>query len=155
MAASEKTAVLGLSRWKGTDKPRREDFVSDNDALEEKVGGHMRDAALHLNTERAARLDTPFEVRTYTGNGAAQRAVMFSFAPRMAAAFALGKATSVAESGYTKQYAALATAEHAGGGLKLNSIQVLPQQDQSAPGAGGTMFALNESGVEYLLIALR
>ena len=28
MAASEKTAVLGLSLWAGTDKPRRSDFVS-------------------------------------------------------------------------------------------------------------------------------
>ena len=154
MAASEKTAVLGLSRWKGTDKPRRADFVADNDALEEKVGGHLNDEAAHLNAERAARLD-PMDVRTYTGNGAAQRALLFSFTPRMAFVFAVGKGMSVSCDGYTKHYAAVATPEQNSGGLSLNRIQAMVTQDASAPGAGGSMFALNESGVTYVMAALR
>ena len=68
MAASEKTAVLGLSLWAGTDKPRRADFVSDNTALETLVGGHLGDSDLHLDETRRTRLDEPFTVRTYTGN---------------------------------------------------------------------------------------
>lgn len=155
MAASEKTAVLGLSRWKGTDKPRRADFVADNDALEEKVGGHLNDADLHLNADRAARLDTPWEARSYTGNGAAQRAVLFGFTPRFAAVFAVGKGLCAPEGDCIKQYAAFAQPGQSTEGIALNAIQVIVRQAASVPESGGVMAALNETGVTYILLAFR
>lgn len=66
MAASKKSTVLGLCLWAGTDKPRRVDFVADNEAIESQLGGHIQNDNLHLNDTRRKRLDTPTEVRTYT-----------------------------------------------------------------------------------------
>lgn len=94
MAASEKTEVLGLSLWAGTDKPRRADFVADNSALETLVGGHLQNADLHLDDARRARVDTPVEVRTYTGTGAVSRSLVFDFSPSAAIVFAIGKGAS-------------------------------------------------------------
>lgn len=52
MAASKKSTVLGLCLWEGTDKPRRVDFVADNEAIESQLGGHIQNDNLHLNDTR-------------------------------------------------------------------------------------------------------
>jgi len=38
MPSSEQTTNLGLSRWRGSDVPTREDFVTDNDILDAEIG---------------------------------------------------------------------------------------------------------------------
>ena len=91
MAASKKSTVLGLCLWEGTDKPRRVDFVADNEAIESQLGGHIQNDNLHLNDTRRKRLDTPTEVRTYTGTGAASRTILFGFSPSAVIVFAVGK----------------------------------------------------------------
>lgn len=155
MAASEKTPVLGLSLWTGTDKPRRADFVSDNQALETLVGGHIGSADLHLSDERRARLDTPIEVRTYTGTGTASRSLVFGFPPRAAIVFAVGKGASEYTGAYTKHYAGFSAGGRHSLGVALSTVQVQVQQGQTAPAAGGSMPALNESGVTYAVLAFR
>ena len=89
MAASKKSTVLGLCLWEGTDKPRRVDFVADNEAIESQLGGHIQNDNLHLNDTRRKRLDTPTEVRTYTGTGAASRTILFGFSPSAVIVFAV------------------------------------------------------------------
>lgn len=79
--SKQKSTVLGLCLWEGTDKPRRVDFVADNEAIESQLGGHIQNDNLHLNDTRRKRLDTPTEVRTYTGTGAASRTILFGFSP--------------------------------------------------------------------------
>lgn len=155
MAASEKTAVLGLSLWAGTDKPRRLDFVEDNEALETLVGGHLQDTDMHLNAERMARVDAPFEVRTYIGTGAASRSLVFDFTPQAAIVFAVGKGPAEYNGTYTKAYAGFSAGGQHGLGVELSTIQVTVMQDQTEPAAGGSMAALNESGVSYAIIAFR
>ena len=108
MAASKKSTVLGLCLWEGTDKPRRVDFVADNEAIESQLGGHIQNDNLHLNDTRRKRLDTPTEVRTYTGTGAASRTILFGFSPSAVIVFAVGKPFSQATTGCTKQYAGIA-----------------------------------------------
>ena len=108
MAASKKSTVLGLCLWEGTDKPRRVDFVADNEAIESQLGGHIQNDNLHLNDTRRKRLDTPTEVRTYTGTGAASRTILFGFSPSAVIVFAVDKPFSQATTGCTKQYAGIA-----------------------------------------------
>ena len=96
MAASKKSTVLGLCLWEGTDKPRRVDFVADNEAIESQLGGHIQNDNLHLNDTRRKRLDTPTEVRTYTGTGAASRTILFGFSPSAVIVFAVDKPFSQA-----------------------------------------------------------
>ena len=144
MAASKKSTVLGLCLWEGTDKPRRVDFVADNEAIESQLGGHIQNDNLHLNDTRRKRLDTPTEVRTYTGTGAASRTILFGFSP-----------FSQATTGCTKQYAGIAADGQNSLGVTLSTAQVTVRQTQTAPTDGSGMASLNESGVTYAVLAFR
>ena len=155
MAASEKTAVLGLSLWAGTDKPRRADFVADNTALETLVGGHLNDGDLHLDDTRRARIDTPVEVRTYTGTGTASRSLVFSYEPQAVIVFAVGKGPAEYNGTYTKAYAGFSAGGQHSLGVALSTVQVQVEQGQTEPDAGGSMAALNESGVTYAMVVFR
>ncbi|MGN0478871.1 MAG: hypothetical protein ACI4GO_05525 [Hominenteromicrobium sp.] len=155
MAASEKTPVLGLSLWAGTDKPRRADFVADHTALETVVGGHLNDGDRHLDEERRARLDAPIEVRTYTGTGAQTRSLVFPFSPSAVVVFAVGKGASVCTDGCTKHYAGFSAGGQHSLGVELSTVQVSVSQSQTEPDAGGSMAALNEAGVTYAILAFR
>lgn len=155
MAASEKTEVLGLSLWVGTDKPRRADFVADNSALETLVGGHLQNADLHLDDARRARVDTPVEVRTYTGTGAVSRSLVFDFSPSAAIVFAIGKGASEYTGAYTKHYAGFSAGGQHSLGVALSTVQVRVSQTQTEPETGGSMAALNEIGVTYAVLAFR
>ncbi len=154
MAASEKTEVLGLSLWAGTDKPRRSDFVADNTALETLVGGHLEDADLHLDDTRRARLDTPVSVRTYTGTGTASRGQLFNFSPSALIVFAVEKGASEYTGSYTKHYVGFSAGGQSSLGVVLNGTQVTVKQEQE-PAAGSSAAALNESGVTYAMLAFR
>lgn len=154
MPASEKTAILGLSLWTGTDKPRRVDFVADNEALEAKVGGHVADDQKHLDAALRQRITAPFELKTYTGTGAESRSVVLGFAPSAVIVFAVGRGSGLYNGTYTKQYAGFSCGGQHSLGLTLTSIQLRVQQT-AAPAAGGEMAALNESGVTYAVMAFR
>ena len=147
MAASKKSTVLGLCLWEGTDKPRRVDFVADNEAIESQLGGHIQNDNLHLNDTRRKRLDTPTEVRTYTGTGAASRTILFGFSPSAVIVFAVDKpfsqATGIAADGQNSL------------GVTLSTAQVTVRQTQTAPTDGSGMASLNESGVTYAVLAFR
>ena len=153
MAASKKSTVLGLCLWEGTDKPRRVDFVADNEAIESQLGGHIQNDNLHLNDTRRKRLDTPTEVRTYTGTGAASRTILFGFSPSAVIVFAVDKPFSQATTGCTKQYAGIAAGGQNSLGVTLSTAQVTVRQTQTAPSDGSGMASLNESGVTYAVLA--
>lgn len=155
MAASKKSTVLGLCLWEGTDKPRRVDFVADNEAIESQLGGHIQNDNLHLNDTRRKRLDTPMEVRTYTGTGAASRTILFGFSPSAVIVFAVDKPFSQAMTGCTKQYAGIAAGGQNSLGVTLSTAQVTVLQTQTAPTDGSGMASLNESGVTYAVLAFR
>lgn len=154
MAASEKTAVLGLSLWAGTDKPRRSDFVSDNTALETLVGGHLGDDDMHLDAARRQRLDEPISVRTYTGTGTESRRHLLSFSPRAVLVFAADKGAAEYTGAYTKLYAAYWADGQGSRGLSVSGTQPTVLQE-AAPQAGGSAAALNETGVTYVIVAFR
>lgn len=145
MAASKKSTVLGLCLWEGTDKPRRVDFVADNEAIESQLGGHIQNDNLHLNDTRRKRLDTPTEVRT----------ILFGFNPSAVIVFAVGKPFSQATTGCTKQYAGIAAGGQNSLGVTLSTAQVTVRQTQTAPTDGSGMASLNESGVTYAVLAFR
>ena len=154
MAASKKTTVLGLSLWNGTDKPRRADFVADNEALEELVGGHLQDDSVQLTAARAEKVDTPWDVRTYAGNGLTERTLLFSYEPTMVLVFPVGRGMYEHSGGCTKQYGGMAVPGSGSLGVSVNSIQVTIRQD-AAPPASGCMASMNETGVNYRMIAFR
>lgn len=154
MPTSNKTPILGLSLWEESDKPRRMDFVEDNQALENILGRHYLDNERHLNAETYLQLHEPFEVRIYTGSGGASRSFAFEFTPQIAVVWAVDKGAAEYTGTCTKQYAGLAAVNGHSMGISINGMQVTVQQVQSVP-ESGSMAALNESGVTYLLLACR
>ncbi len=73
MASSGKSEKLGLSLWESTDRPERLDFRQDNERLEQLVGGHIAEAALHLTPDEKEFLARPYWVSVYRGTGNATR----------------------------------------------------------------------------------
>lgn len=130
-------------------------FVADNEAIESQLGGHIQNDNLHLNDTRRKRLDTPTEVRTYTGTGAASRTILFGFSPSAVIVFAVDKPFSQATTGCTKQYAGIAADGQNSLGVTLSTAQVTVRQTQTAPTDGSGMASLNESGVTYAVLAFR
>ena len=55
MASTNKTETLGLNQWIGSDKPKMEDFNSDNRLIDTALAGHRADQTVHVSAqERAA-----------------------------------------------------------------------------------------------------
>ena len=95
------------------------------------------------------------EVRTYTGTGAVSRSLVFDFSPSAAIVFAIGKGASEYTGAYTKHYAGFSAGGQHSLGVALSTVQVRVSQTQTEPETGGSMAALNETGVTYAVLAFR
>lgn len=51
MPTENKTTNLSLNNWLATDKPKREDFVNDNNIIDTVLGTHIADTSLHITEE--------------------------------------------------------------------------------------------------------
>ena len=47
MSSSAKTEKMGLNQWQGTDIPKRNDFNTDNQKIEDFVTTHTENTVLH------------------------------------------------------------------------------------------------------------
>lgn len=151
MASSDKTAYLALSKWRSTDKPKRIDFVNDNEIIDSSLGGHIGNSDLHLSAERLLQLDSPIEVKVVAGTGGTSRSNVMSFSPRAVLVFAVGKAPVEISGTTIKAYSAFAAPNQCSAGLLLDGDEVRIYQNTS----GATHYCLNESGVSYVIIAFR
>lgn len=153
MASTDKTPILGLSKWRGSDKPKRVDFVNDNEVIDAALGGHVNNTDLHLNSDQALRLNQPICIKTITGTGSPERSVVLDFEPAAAVAFAVGKPPVVQNGAQAKVYSAFCAQEKNGAGIELyfDEVRLL----QNTAGSGGVQNCLNESGVTYVIMAFR
>ena len=78
MASSSFTKNLGLCSWKDTDKPKRMDFVADNQIIDEKLGTHLSDTDIHINADEKEKMMNPYTVFEYAGNGESERTLTLS-----------------------------------------------------------------------------
>ncbi|MDR2908709.1 MAG: hypothetical protein LBU86_02340 [Oscillospiraceae bacterium] len=108
MASSEKTPGLSLNRWLGGDIPQREDFVRDNQIIDEAITGlqknagsggeapglaaHIADLASHLSKADRGLLERILPVSGYyQGNGEAMQVISTGFKPLFGVVFATAK----------------------------------------------------------------
>ena len=74
MASTNKTETLGLNQWIGSDKPKMEDFNSDNRLIDTALAGHRADQTVHVSAqERAAWNAAAPVIGSYTGDGQEER----------------------------------------------------------------------------------
>lgn len=78
MATTSYTQNLGLSAWGASDRPKRIDFVTDNTIIDQVLGEHVNNSDIHVTAEDKARLQNPYTVYTYLGDGEAQRTIELS-----------------------------------------------------------------------------
>ncbi len=154
MASSSKTPNLGLSLWEASDMPERLDFRQDNEKLESLVGSHINNANMHLTASEKALVQSPYEIRTFTGNGMGQQDMYLTDNPKLVLVFAAGKPAAQRDGSYTKVYFAIAQAGKASAGISVSGKRVrLVQQTEAAAAAAGNgmRLCMNETGVSYVL----
>lgn len=158
MASSGKTEKLGLSLWEAEDRPQRTDFREDNEKLEELVGGHLTNTAMHLTTNEKNFVRSPFAIMSYTGDGTKSRTFSYpSFrSPRLMLVFAKKAPPMKVVDGKACVYFAVGNSTlGASSGLTINFSNWLVSQQPVNENTAGYRYCLNESGREYGVVFIQ
>ena len=175
MPSSEQTPVLGLNRWRGSDIPTREDFVSDNEILDSAIaalqqgggsggGGpdprldtHLADQGVHLTpAERQALNAGPGApvMGTFVGNGEGFQTVVLGFRPRFGFVFASNQPISpIGSTGsFTTTMAGFLSLVGQTRGLEATTTGFRAMQYEAGTATGTTYHAFNRAGVTYAYV---
>lgn len=153
MASSKKTANLGLNNWTETDCPKRSDFVSDNQIIDNLVGNHIKDSSLHLTSSEKDRVSVPFDINTYYGTGEASTELQFNYSPKFVIVCKKNSPLQTSKSSNIVINAAIASTVGVSGGIKISNKTVTVKQ--SATAENGIMYNLNDSNSEYMIITFK
>lgn len=156
MASSLKTEKLGLNQWSGDDKPKREDFNSDNQILETLVGTHVFKDTVHVTPEEKDKINTYCFCMMYIGDGAADRVIDIGFKAKVAFVFPIDKPFSVYNTTENKlyNYAAAAISTHHTTGLRITENGFAVSNSGTAV-QGDWNVTTNKQNIMYFVIALK
>ena len=157
MASSYKTTHLGLNSWTGSDKPKRIDFVTDNEILDETIGDHLADTTLHLSAAERTRWNSfrP-EIGSYTGSGAVNQTIDLGYQPVFVLVFPVGdvfayyRGSTVNSNDIHGGFAARAGATK---GIEITENGFLVRSAPTIP-PDTKCFLLNEENQVYIYLAL-
>ncbi len=155
MASTSYTENLGLCSWSASDKPKRIDFVNDNNKIDTKLGGHIIDKSIHVTPQEKEIFSTPYKVLTYAGDGAASRTLPID--DEYTFAFVFQKSyppTEVDSDGNTIMRSAIVGrlfGSNANLTLKSDSIVV----SQQTTATNSIISKFNESYGQYVVILFR
>ena len=158
MPTSTKTTNLGLNSWLSTDKPKREDFVNDNNIIDNTVSSHIADMLVHLSSEDRELFTNPFYYDILAGDGEESRTFVLDFQPKFILVFL--RDTPLISYDPVNQctvcnYGIAVPTYGATEGVVLRKDELTLSQSQSYPESGGTYINLNSTDGQYVLIALR
>ncbi len=84
MPSTNKTSYLSLNSWIGEDKPKRDDFNSDNEIIDTAIKTHHEDATSHITSkERTAWNNCVPLISNYIGDGTHPREIDIGFMPSL------------------------------------------------------------------------
>lgn len=158
MASTEKTNKLGLNLWSETDKPERQDFVNDNQKLEELLGSHLQNEALHLTATEKARVKSPYMFFSFQGDGKEKKNWYLSFEPTLVFLFAANELDGGKENGLKSVFQAALFGAYGTPGISVSGAKLtLAQQTeaQAQEAGAGYRLRLNEKGVTYAGVAFQ
>ncbi len=154
MASSSFTSNLGLCNWAADDRPKRADFVSDNQIIDTALGGHIADAGIHLTQAEKEKALVPYISMVYAGNGEDNRAVITSFAPKFVMVFKRYSGFTSYENGITVIHAGAAAYGNGGTeGVSINSSGFTVRQQNTA--VNGRRISLNENDCQYMAVLFK
>lgn len=155
MASTNKTPNLKLNSWIGSDKPKRTDFVGDNDIIDRELGNHLNDTVVHLTEEDRQKLDVPFSVTTFSGTGVDNRILNFSFEPSFVIVYKrLDSFCKQDSSGNTKINGAFFAKKDGTDSCGVLSKSTLKLR-QSSEADGGFLYNLNEQYGQYVVVCFK
>ena len=154
MASSNFTTNLGLCDWAANDRPKRADFVSDNHIIDNTLGGHIADTAMHLTASEKQKALSPYTTMIYAGSGSDNRSITTDFAPKLVMVYKKNAAPTAIENGTAVINSGAAAYGHGGsGGLSVSATGFVVRQQSTAE--DGMRYSLNESGCQYFAIVFR
>lgn len=157
MPTNHKTPNLNLNSWIATDKPMREDFVSDNTIIDTILGQHLSNTNIHLSATDRQTLNAPFVVGSTTATGESTSTVTLPFAPSMIIVFKRQEPPIQydATNHYTIVNAALATSSYSNtAGVTLSGSTLTLHQTQNTP-SDGVFLNMGALNGQYTYIAFR
>lgn len=155
MAATSYTPNLGLCAWKATDRPKRADFVNDNNIIDETLGAHIANSALHVSAEEKSRYAEPYKVVTYVGDGAQSKTISldnsYSFAIVFQKYYPAVEIDS--SSNVISHFAIVGRTFGSGANLTLKTSSLVVTQDAQATDKVKNNF--NENEGQYVVILFK
>lgn len=160
MSSTNKTSNLQLNSWIGSDKPKREDFNSDNEIIDKAIAQHVKDSVAHITLDERATWNNYMFTGIYFGNGTTERVITTEcpFEARIGFVFANNRPTSIArfsdskKNNYFGVFGFMANSL----GLKLDLGGKSFTVEQSAYAmTSGEYGNYNESGVTYHYVMFR
>ena len=158
MPTQNKTTNLNLNSWLGTDKPKREDFVSDNAILDSVIHAHTTDESIHLTqADRQILAGSQITAELLQGDGKAVKSHTLSFAPSMVIVFLATKPFTdfdftnncvVCNGGVGNQ------TNGSTSGVELGGTTLILSQSQSIP-TSGPYLNLNKNGEQYVCVEFK
>ncbi|MCH4238879.1 MAG: hypothetical protein LKF71_01195 [Oscillospiraceae bacterium] len=149
MPSSKKT-THGLNLWESDDHPMREDFVSDNQTMDDLFSKHIADTTLHKTPYDG----TPMMMGNYCGDGKADHTISLGFDPQAVIVFACGvPAVQKDAAGNLILYAGAA-----GDSITTGGVEILYNGGFDVHGAvtsQGTSIQLNQDKQAYGYMAFR
>lgn len=154
MASSSFTSNLGLCNWAATDRPKRADFVSDNNIIDSAVGGHIANTTMHLTAAEKQRALQPYTTVVYAGTGEDNRTVTTSVSPRFVIVFKRNAAPVEYTGGVNIINSGTAAYGHGGtAGVSITSGGFTVRQQSAA--TNGQRICLNEEDCQYCAVVFQ
>ena len=153
MGSASKTTNLDLNQWASTDRPVRMDFVEDNRKIDEAVGDHINNGAIHMTEALKGKLENPYEVKLYGGTGASEGKVYFDFDVKYVIVFTIGKSPISYNNSIVYINSGMAGTRGASKGVAIDGKVVKLEQDSSA--VSGELCNLNKSGNMYIVVGFK
>lgn len=159
MSSSNKTANLGLNSWLGSDKPSRTDFNSDNEIIDSYFNNHTTDMEMHLSESDRDRLEEPYYIGTYFGDGKTRRTIdtQCPFDPTFGIIFCINYPMGVNsyETERNYNYAAFVSIRGSNLGVSISGNQINVVHTVQEATLETESATLNTSGLTYFYILFR
>ena len=154
MASGNFTPNLHLNAWDGSDRPKRADFISDNNIIDTALGGHIADSDIHVTSQEKDKLSQPYAVKLYAGSGEAERTISIDFTPKFVVVFKRGVPPFMYSGGANVVTSGFACYGHGSTvGIVLTSSGLTVTE--TSVNASGIRINLNESGCQYTIVAFK
>ena len=157
MPTENKTTNLQLNSWLATDKPKREDFVSDNTIIDTILGNHINDTSVHLSESLTDTINDKFVCGLITGNGQESKVTTLSFTPKLFIIYLVNQPPIKYDSNNGYYLYSFAVGNNTYGctkGLLINGTNITLKQTQGTP-SDGIFLNLNRNYGQYIYVALK